>query len=144
MDDKTAQTMSQPRSADPDLDALLRSALARDFELLALLHDREPDAELIESLRTVSARDWLGFRVRSENALLAISLLDNSLDAMPHPVDDATLDELAADHAAIYLIHTYRAPPTELPWVDKDQLERQEPMFEIARWFQRYGLAVAN
>lgn len=127
-----------------DVDKLLRAALARDFQLLALLHDREPTAELIESLRKVPARDWFGFRMRPQMAICACSLLDDALDALPAPVGQKTLDELAADYAAIYLIHTYRAPPTESPWLDKDQLERQEPMFELAKWYRKHGLEAGN
>lgn len=144
MNDKTANATSVPSPGDWDVDAMLRASVSRDFELLARLNDREPTAELIHGLRSVPSRDWFGVRLRSDCAVSACSLLDDALDAMPHPVDEAKLNELAADHAAIYLIHSYRAPPTESPWLDKDQLERQEPMFELAQWYRRYGLAAVN
>ena len=143
---------SQPQNArnkkaaglSPEITRILRVAMARDAELLTVLNDREPTAELLESLRSASVDDWFGFNAGGEVALRARDLLAASLDAMPVPIDAATLDELAADFAAIYLIHTYRAPPTESPWLDKDQLERQEPMFELAAWYERFGLVAES
>lgn len=128
----------------PEITSALRSAMAQDAELLAALSDREPTAELLERLRSVSVDDWLGFNASSEIACQSRSLLSAALNAMPSPIDAVTLDELAADFAAIYLIHSYRAPPTESPWLDKDQLERQEPMFALAAWYRRFGLAAEN
>lgn len=126
------------------LDALLRQAFAADLRLLAVLNDREPSAELIASLRTAPAASWFAYHVTKTKAEGARTLLDKALAEIPAPVDAATRDELAADFAAIYLLHTYRAPPTESPWLDKDQLERQEPMFQIAECYRRFGLAAEN
>lgn len=126
------------------VDALLRDAFARDLGLLAVLNDREPTAELIASLRAGPAADWFAFKAPTELFQGACALLDTAFDAIPEPVDQKTLDELAADFAAIYLLHSYRAPPTESPWLDKDQLERQEPMFELAAWYRRFGLAASD
>lgn len=127
-----------------DVGALVRAALARDFELLAVLNDSEPTVRLLASLSSTPAADWFAFKAVKELAVGACDLLDAALDAMPNPVCLATLDQLAADFAAIYLIHSYRAPPTESPWLDKDQLERQEPMFEVAAWYRRFGLAAKD
>lgn len=127
-----------------NVDAQVRAALARDLQLLAVLNDCEPTTELLEGLRSAQAVDWFAFKATTELVTGACALLDTALDAMPYPIDSATLDGLAADFAGIYLIHSYRAPPTESPWLDKDQLERQEPMFEIAAWFHRFGLAARD
>jgi len=133
-----------PVSPSDDIESLVRDAFARDLQLLATLNDREPTAELLEGLRSTSSQDWFSFKVTSEIANAACTLLDTALDAMPYPIGASTLDELAGDYAAIYLIHSYRAPPTESPWLDKDQLERQEPMFEVAAWYRRYGLGAQD
>lgn len=135
-----AQSVSLP----DEIGALLRQAWARDLRLLAALNDQEPTAELLDSLRSSSAEDWFGFKANTDVAAGARGLLDTALDAMPNPIDAATLNDLAVDYAAIYLLHTYRAPPTESPWLDKDQLERQEPMFEAAAWYRRFGLAAQD
>lgn len=126
------------------VDELVCSAAARDLGLLAVLSDREPTAELLESLRSVPVANWFGFNASSELATSARELLGAALEAMPSPVDKATCDELAVDFANIYLLHGYRAPPTESPWLDEDHLERQEPMFKLAEWYKRHGLKADN
>lgn len=131
-------------SGEPNIDALRWAAIARDLDLLAVLNDREPTQELLEQLRAVKVHDWFGFVATSEVASCARALMDEALSALPPDISSATLDELAADFANIYLIHSYRAPPTESPWIDKDQLERQEPMFEVASWYRRHGLATED
>ncbi|MGD9669817.1 MAG: molecular chaperone [Hyphomicrobiaceae bacterium] len=139
---QTGPSLSVPQL--DDVDALVREALAQDFRLLGALNDREPTADLLEELRSARAEDWFAVKATSELLAGAYRLLDAALDAMPYPIGASTLDELAADYASIYLIHSFRAPPTESPWLDKDQLERQEPMFEIAQWYRRYGLAAQD
>lgn len=125
-------------------EVMFYSAVARDMELLALLHDREPTPELISALREASAQGWFGLKVASEIAQRGSELFAAALAELPQPLDQATIDELAVDYANIYLLHTYRAPPTESPWLDQDKLERQEPMFELAEWYRRHGLAAVD
>jgi len=56
---------SQPQNApsrkaaglSPEITKILRVAMARDAELLTVLNDREPTAELLESLRSASVDD---------------------------------------------------------------------------------------
>lgn len=126
------------------MEEFVRDAFANDLQLLAALNDCEPSERLLEALRSALAKDWFAFKITSELVTEACALLDTALDAMPQPISEAALDELAADYAAIYLLHTFRAPPTESPWLDKDRLERQEPMFEIAEWYRRFGLAAQD
>ena len=112
-----------------------------DLETLAVLHDSEPSRELIEELRQHPIQEWLGLRLsRSTGA----KLLDQALTDLPQPLDDDSLHRLAADFADIYLVHAYRASPCESPWLDKDQLVCQEPMFEVRDWYRHYGLAAEN
>lgn len=120
------------------------AVISRDLELLALLHDREPTAELIETLRAATADGWFGLNAMSQMTQRGSELFAAALAEMPQPLVQTTLDELAVDYANIYLVHAYRAPPTESPWLDQDKLERQQPMFDLAEWYRRHGLAAAD
>lgn len=126
------------------VDEAFGETLAADIETLALLHDKEQEHALIEELRQAPMQDWLGLRLEGETAVTGLALIDQALDAMPRPVDRRTLDALAVDFADIYLVHGCRATPTESPWIDPEGLERQEPMFEVRRWYQHYGLDVVD
>ncbi|MCB1505182.1 MAG: molecular chaperone TorD family protein [Hyphomicrobiaceae bacterium] len=126
------------------VEELLCDAFSRDLSLLAALSDEEPTPQLLESLREVPARDWFAFLAKSEISQGALALIAAALEDLPSPIDQKTYDDLGADYANIYLLHAYRAPPTESPWLDKDQLERQQPMFELAEWYEGHGLKVAD
>ncbi len=130
--------------APSESEAAFYAIVSRDLELLALLHDREPTAELIEALRTAAADGWFGLKAMSQTTQRGSELFAAALAEMPQPLVQATLDELAVDYANIYLVHAYRAPPTESPWLDQDKLERQQPMFDLAEWYRRHGLAAAD
>ena len=115
--------------------------ISDDLETLAILHDREPDRELIEELRQHPIQNWLGLRLsRSSGA----GLLDQALADLPRPLDSDSLDRLAADFADIHLVHGLQASPNESPWLDQDQLVCQEPMFEVRDWYRHYGLVAEN
>ena len=47
------------------------------------------------------------------------------------------------EYANIYLTYVYRASPCESPWLDDDNLERQEPMLAVRAAYRTHGLAVA-
>jgi TorA maturation chaperone TorD len=126
------------------LDAETRLALADDLALLARLHDREPDADLIATLRSAPVAQWFALRVAGADFEEACRLMSGVLADMPEPVDAASLDDLAADYAAIYLTYGYHASPAESVWVDDDGLERQEPMFAVRRWYRRLGVAAPD
>jgi TorA maturation chaperone TorD len=123
------------------VDEAFRVGVSRDLALLVAFNDHEPTAEFVEALASVRADDWFALPARCPVARSARDLMDEALAEIPMPVETATLDELAADFAAIYLLHSYRASATESPWLDKDELERQEPMFACAEWYARHGLA---
>ena len=122
----------------------LRSAVAGDLRLLALLHDRELDAERIHALWQEGYEDFLGLQLVGEEGRKAITLLREGLTDIPAGLDTETLDRLAADFADIYLTHGVRASPCESVWLDEDGLAMQAPMFDVREWYRRYGLAVAN
>jgi TorA maturation chaperone TorD len=119
-------------------------AMASDLRLLATLQDREPARELLESLRLTPVGDWFALRLHTDRSLRAAEVLNEALAALSRPVSDAELDELAADYAAIHLVNTYRASPAESPWIDKEGLVRQGPMFATAAWYRRHGLAAVD
>ncbi len=139
-------SMEGPAKAATDggpADVLIRAA-AEDLHLLARLHDREPDRRLLELLRSVPFRDHLALDLRRPESLAALAELDRGLGMLPARIDASVLDGLAADFADIYLTHAIRAGTSESTWLDDDRLERQEPMFEVRRWYRRYGLRVEN
>lgn len=128
----------------PELARRLRDAAADDLALLARLCDRELDTTELERLRAVPVADWFALAPASNEVIEAQQLLEKALELLPEPLDVATLDALSSDYANAFLLNAYRAPPTESPWLDKDQLERQEPMFEIAAWYRRHGLVASD
>ena len=112
--------------------------------MLALLHDRELDAERIHALWQEGYEDFLGLHLVGEEGRKAITLLREGLTDIPAGLDTETLDRLAADFADIYLTHGVRASPCESVWLDEDGLAMQAPMFDVREWYRRYGLAVAD
>ncbi len=127
-----------------DTRKLFGSLVSSDLSILAVLHDCEPQFALIEDLRKIPVKDWFGLRLSSKTSLQGMDVMSAALSAFSSPVSEAECDQLAVDFANIYLIHTYRAPPTESPWLDKDGLERQAPMFAIAEEYRRHGLAASD
>jgi TorA maturation chaperone TorD len=124
--------------------AQFQHAVAADLLQLAVLHDRELDADTLAQLRAVGFPDNLAFRLESAMAGDARAWLKQALAQLSGPPSAAQLDELAADYAAIYLNHTVRASPYESVWIDEDGLAMQEPMFQIRAWYQRFGVEVAD
>jgi TorA maturation chaperone TorD len=127
-----------------DAQKLFRNEIARDLNTLAILHDHEPQAELIEELRKVPVEDWFGMKLSCDTSVDGREVMSAALSAFSTPVSRDECDQLAVDFANIYLIHTYRAPPTESPWLDKDGLERQGPMFAVAEYYRRHGLEASD
>ncbi|OUD13112.1 TorD/DmsD family molecular chaperone [Thioflexithrix psekupsensis] len=124
--------------------ATWRHAVGRDLELFALLHDREPTAELLTQLSTANFPYSLGLHLQSARGQDCCQLMQTALTALPNPLTQEVLDELAADFAAIYLNHQYQASPCESVWLDEDGLMRQEPMFKVRKWYENYQLQVDN
>ncbi len=120
------------------------SAVSEDLGALALLHDAEPDGELVASLRDEGFPASLGLKLNSEAGAQAMSLMARAISEMPVPLDSGAADELAADYADIYLIQSLRASPYESVWLDEEQLERQQPMFEVRECYRRHGLAAGD
>ena len=130
------------------------AAISQDLEQIAVLHDREADKALIDSLREVNFPHNLGlvletsfegnFKGVKDEALTPYQLFAKSLEALPENIDQQALDLLAVDYADIYLNHSLHASPFESVWLDEDHLIQQEPMFQIRKWYKRYGLETEN
>lgn len=133
-----ASTDTQPLAADA------WPALAEDLQLLGLLHGQELTAGLIQALRGAAPRDWFALVPAGADNAQGLALVAQGLAVLPSPPDAAAIDDLAAEYAAIYLTHAYRAAPTESVWRDRDGLERQAPMFAVREYYRRHDLAVAD
>lgn len=132
------------KAADDQWLARFGKAVADDLRDLARLHDREPDPALLEALREVSFPDHLGLQLRSERGREALRVMRQAIAELPQPPDAEVLDRLAVDFAEIYLTYGLRASPSESVWLDHEGLERQQPMFQVRRWYHRHGLAAAD
>jgi TorA maturation chaperone TorD len=131
----------------PALGSDARAALslwADVLGLLARLHDREVDHDLLDGLRGLDLAEVLSALLPSDDGQKIAQGFVAMLEALPTPADAAYLDELAADFADIYLNHGFRAAPTGSVWMSEDHLERQQPMFDVRDWYQHYGITVPN
>ena len=138
--------MDQLQPSDQE-EPLLHSfcrAVADDLRLLSALHDREPEATVLEAMRKAPVGQQLAVTLRSEAAQMAFDALDSAITDLPAPIDSATVERLAAFYADIYLTHAYRAAPCESVWLDDDGLIQQEPMFQVRQWYRRAGVVVAD
>ena len=115
----------------------LRRAISEDLDLLAYLHAGELDRQGFEHLRTAPFADHLGIVLNSERATEALTVLDEGLSGESKK---DILQELACDYAGIYLTHQCSVSPHESPWLDEDHLECQQPMFEVRKWYEHYGM----
>jgi TorA maturation chaperone TorD len=126
-------------------DAVAALALWADvLGLLARLHDREVDQDLLDGLRGFGLAEVLDDLLPSEDGKKIAQGFVRMLDEMPPVPDAGYFDELAADFADIYLNHGFRAAPTGSVWMSDDHLERQQPMFDVREWYQHYGITVPN
>lgn len=131
-----------------DLEVDFRAAVAADLDVLAALHDRELDAEMLAALSAAGFPRSLGLDIggsgpRGEAALAAMAAVT---DEVTEDLADGSLsfDELGAAYADVYLTRGMGVSPTESPWVDKDGLERQQPTVECRKWYGRHSLKVTE
>ncbi len=119
-------------------------AVTDDLSMLAVLHNVEPDAGLIDALRNCNFPEGLGLQLRSKGGLQVLELMEQALKAMPKQLDKGVLDELAADYASIYLNYGIQASPEESVWIDDENLICQDTMFQVRSWYKRHGLAAPD
>ena len=120
------------------------SAIANDLIDLAMLHNAEPDAELIEALKASGFPGSLGFNLTSEPGCAGLEAMKQALAALPSTVEEQTLNELATDYVDIYINYRLRTSPNESVWLDEDHLERQLPMFQVREYYRRHHVAPAD
>jgi TorA maturation chaperone TorD len=118
--------------------------VADDLIALAVLHNGELEAALLGRLRSVGFPASLQLKLQSEPGHQALAMMRQGLEQIPVEPEQRTLDELAADYAAIYLNNTHRASPSESVWVDEEGLAMQEPMFQVREIYARYGLVAQD
>jgi len=117
-------------------------AVTADLTQLAVLHDREATLERLQTLQAIDFPKHLGLQLQSPAGQQAAQLLQQALDQSNFSSEE--IDKLAADYAAIYLNHSLVASPYESVWVEEDGLVRQQPMFQIRAWYQRYHLQASD
>lgn len=125
---------------DPNAADVILALAADDLRLLAHLHDRELTPELLSELRRCPMASRLAIRPDVDEDFAAFLLMDEALASRACDGSPAHMDLLHADFAAIYLNHTYSVSPNEGVWLEPEGLDRQEPMFEVRRWYQHYGM----
>ena len=131
-------------TAAPELLHAIRKHVSEDLQLLATLHDREPEAALIAELKAMGFPSCLTLLPTTGPATEAIALVQHALLALPDAPDQATLDDLAADYASIYLNHNIGASAEESVWVDEDSLMCQLSMFQVRTWYESFGLGIPD
>lgn len=130
-------------TAPPDGSALLahfRNAVAEDLRGLAWLMDQEVTKELLEELKQVNFPDNLGLRLQSKAGREACDLMRKAVAELPAEINEAVLDELAADFTAIFLNNHYHTSPYESVWLTDEALVRQAPMIQMREWYTKYDL----
>ncbi len=119
-------------------------AIADELNILALLHNTEPDVGLLKMLKETSFPQSVSLELNSSSCVQGIQLLNESLKSVDDEVAADYIDALAVDFADIYLTYKLRASPNESVWLDEDHLEKQKPMFKIREFYRRYGLCAKD
>ena len=114
------------------------------LSLLIRFHDREADRDFLNGLRENDTAGVFAEILPDVAAKPDVEALGTAISALPDPLDERTLDELAAEYADVYLTHSYRLAPTGSVWLTEESLERQEPMFAVREWYEHYGVTVPN
>ena len=134
-----------PANLPPEEEAQLRGLAAADLVLLARLHGKELDEELINELSAAPFAQGFALLPESEQASEAAHVIDAGWELIADADDlQKRVDELAADFAALYLTHGHRVSPTESEWLDDDGLTRQTPMMEVRQWYRRHRVAAPD
>ncbi len=126
------------------MQAELRMALVDDLDQLIRLHDRELDGETLAALKATDFPSGLALAPADDLAIQAYGNAAAAVAALPAVPDASTLDELAADYAAIYLNNSLSASPYESVWLDDDHLACQRPMFELREIYAAAGFQAAD
>lgn len=115
------------------MEAELCDALVEDLDQLIRLHDRELDAGILAALKFAAFPSGLALAAADEAGRTAHANMAAALQDMP------TLDELAADYAAIYLNNKFGASPYESVWLSDEHLACDRSMFELREIYAAAG-----
>ncbi len=107
-----------------------------DLQILLFFHLREPANETVEMLRWAGVCNLIQ-GCRDHRAMIDAARLMESGLATP---SKDLIDDLATEHAAIYVTHAYRAAPCESVWFDEEGLTQQAPMFMVRDWMHSQGV----
>ncbi len=140
--DTVSATVETAAGCDPL--AELCKTVAEDLSLLSMLHDIEPSEEILSLLNQEGFSGSLGLRLKSERGRQSLDFFEHALKLLPEVIDRATLDELAADYASIYLNYGIQASPEESVWIDEENLSRQISMFQVRGYYERHSLGVED
>ncbi|NJO16839.1 MAG: dehydrogenase [Thioploca sp.] len=136
-------TISQTNNESALL-AHFRQGAAEDLRELAWLQYQELSYAVVEELKQVNFPDNLGLRLQSSESQEVLDFMRKAIAELPVPIEKKVLDDLAVDFASIYLNNNIHASPYESVWLTDDGLTRQEPMFQVRRWYEKYNLAAQN
>lgn len=117
-------------------------AFAEDADTLAWLHDREMTPAVLAALQTLNFPENLGLLPASATAQQVRHLMQIAVATWA--IEDALIDELAADFAAIYLTGAYGISPCESVWLSEDHLMCQDAMFQLRALYARHGLSAPD
>jgi len=136
--------MSYSSSIHLDELSAFRENVAEDLQVLATLHDHEPNSELLNELRKLDFPIGMTLSMDSKSAMEASTMMRQGILSFCSGAEQITLDDLAADYTAIYLNHGYGVSPAESVWLDEYHLMCQESMFQVRTWYKDYGLEIPN
>lgn len=119
-------------------------AISDDLKLLAILNGSELTASRISQLKSIDFPLHLGLILTGTKIKPALATLNRTVRNWPESLAAEKKDILDMDFAGIYLNHAYRASPEESVWIDEENLAMQQPMFQVRKFYQRYGLEVEN
>jgi TorA maturation chaperone TorD len=131
----------KPEVVNPSLAYVMA---AEDLLALAWLHERERTPEELGALRHSGFPDELSLLSPTHAAQVQMAEALDALLNVPATALSACKDDLAADFAAIYLTHAYRAAPYESVWHDEENLMMQAPTFEVRSFYERHGFQIPN
>lgn len=135
---------SLPQSDHPDFLSTFRLRVAEDLNILAKLHDCEPDTALLQELKRIDFPFCLTILPESGPGVGAMNLFQESLEKLTGESDESALEMLAVDYTSIYLSHNISASPEESVWLDEDSLMCQDSMFQVRSWYESQGLGIPD
>lgn len=117
---------------------------AEDLRALAWLHETERTLQVLVELHRSGFPKTLSLLPEGCASVVQMSTCLSALAEIPSDEVARCNDDLAAEYAAIYLTHAFRAAPYESVWRDEDQLMMQAPTFAVREFYARHGVAVED